>query len=684
MNQRNNELQDIEDELRIMKQDLAFTKQTKKKVEIELNDLMKQRKHAMKDLNLFDKRADETAIELIIAQQELDSVSERKSKLESDMVLMKNELNIYLNEIKNCVNEKLLKADSIDLGEPIMDQREQLRRLNAEISERKNEIDELKERILRYLKEFRLEIKQNENELIKLKNEKMATLNELNSRRCELDDVESELKAKAHYLSECTADLEKLGATRRSVYEQNEAEANRLKQLLRTLDEKQFELDKYEEALKRQASNIELLIVKEKDLARCVDELGAQYRRDKQKLDDLRERVEEERRAEEEVRGQVEEARDELRRLSDEYEERRRELSKSYELLERKHQKEAADFADIDRTMQLKRLELDKLEQSIKTAGEKLRECELDLAGLSEKRVQSKYDKESMERKCDELDFQYNDLLNKLKYKQQYLEELNERTARKQEESDYLESCLQRLKSDYFNEKSRNMDELSGMQTENMSYVMDNLSREYETKLNERANYIGQLEAALKEKTNELSYYKEALEHHMRCLERVDDYCDQSLQKQQPPNELNDCLASSALMFDTDVKSFLKNLENDSNTRIVQPSRSQQQQQQQNNIGALLFTPKLKKSVHISNESTMINKTYTIDTSSQTTAGTRDDKEMIRKINERLDEKITNLAHSKHQTKSLIENLKSTLNQIELMTAYNIFKITSINNSNKI
>ena len=34
MNQRNNELQDIEDELRIMKQDLVFTKQTKKKVRL--------------------------------------------------------------------------------------------------------------------------------------------------------------------------------------------------------------------------------------------------------------------------------------------------------------------------------------------------------------------------------------------------------------------------------------------------------------------------------------------------------------------------------------------------------------------------------------------------------------------------------------------------------------------------
>ena len=48
---------------------------------------------------------------------------------------------------------------------------------------------------------------------------------------------------------------------------------------------------------------------------------------------------------------------------------------------------------------------------------------------------------------------------------------------------------------------------------------------------------------------------------------------------------------------------------------------------------------------------------------------------------EKFHEKLCNLDRSKSQTKSIIDNLKTNLNEIEAMTANSIFKLTGTKNS---
>lgn len=104
-----------------------------------------------------------------------------------------------------------------------------------------------------------------------------------------------------------------------------------------------------------------------------------------------------------------------------------------------------------------------------------------------------------------------------------------------------------------------------------------------------------------------------------------------------------------------------------------------------NAISNLLITPTIRKSIGSSIMDSIENthqhhhhqhQTEVINTPNPLIDEQNRIKECLAK---NFQDKLLNLEKSKMQTKNILESLKLNLNDIELMTANNIFKITSIN-----
>lgn len=89
-----------------------------------------------------------------------------------------------------------------------------------------------------------------------------------------------------------------------------------------------------------------------------------------------------------------------------------------------------------------------------------------------------------------------------------------------------------------------------------------------------------------------------------------------------------------------------------------------------NEVSSLLITPTIRKSACLTTEQCI---------ASSSTAVALDEPTRLREIlAKNFEERYQNLERSKQQTRNIIESLKLNLNDIELMTANNIFKITSL------
>lgn len=97
-------------------------------------------------------------------------------------------------------------------------------------------------------------------------------------------------------------------------------------------------------------------------------------------------------------------------------------------------------------------------------------------------------------------------------------------------------------------------------------------------------------------------------------------------------------------------------------------------------ISSLLITPTIRKSIGSHFYDSIGSQTQTQNTVNEISGSQMlDEQNRIKEcLAKNFQDKLLNLEKSKLQTKSIIEGLKLNLNDIELMTANNIFKITSI------
>ena len=422
--------------------------------------MVSQRRTLNKELKVLDKRADSVTIELIIAQQELDCMQERKSQLEKDIGELKCELVNYLKGVKPQPQPQ--SSCEEELEKSVRGQRELLRALNEEIKVRKSEIDELRERSVGYLKQFRSEIGQNERELGKLKSEKMAMVNELSQLGHDIEEVKG---GKNKLLAESKYETDKIEANRKSLLRQHDHELKKLNDLVSSLEDRRLELDKYEGELEKRRESFERLKSKESDLIKTIENLNVDLHKSRSKLEELKKQAESEKLTKRDLKDRIETLNSELMHLNEQFEQRKHEyVSLDEQLTQRQmmaeQENEARQEFEYERVQlvseleqladkcKVKQCELDKLEEAVKVAEIKLQQLEADCNSVNERLVKSELELETREQKLNEHQLLLNDSGNKIKLKQQYLEELGGRIKKKEEEVDYLDTCLQQIKSE--------------------------------------------------------------------------------------------------------------------------------------------------------------------------------------------------------------------------------------------
>lgn len=103
------------------------------------------------------------------------------------------------------------------------------------------------------------------------------------------------------------------------------------------------------------------------------------------------------------------------------------------------------------------------------------------------------------------------------------------------------------------------------------------------------------------------------------------------------------------------------------NINTLTPTMRHSHNKNASSISSLLITPTIRKSVCSSVMSEAMECSSYLDEQTR----------MREVLARNFEERFHNLERSKQQTRNVIESLKLNLNDIELMTANNIFKITS-------
>ena len=100
-------------------------------------------------------------------------------------------------------------------------------------------------------------------------------------------------------------------------------------------------------------------------------------------------------------------------------------------------------------------------------------------------------------------------------------------------------------------------------------------------------------------------------------------------------------------------------------------------------VSSLLIQPSLRKaySGHLLTSDQTKSKILSTDLLTEKANSILDEQNKFKEnLIEKFHEKLSNLDRSKCQTKSIIDNLKTNLNEIEAMTANSIFKLTGMKN----
>ncbi len=99
LHRRNKELNKIENELKGLKREVSHAKETKIKIERDVEILMKKNTMVNKEMFIFDRKAEEATVELLLAQEQLENVKEQKKLIEANIDALRFDLFGYLKVI---------------------------------------------------------------------------------------------------------------------------------------------------------------------------------------------------------------------------------------------------------------------------------------------------------------------------------------------------------------------------------------------------------------------------------------------------------------------------------------------------------------------------------------------------------------------------------------------------------
>lgn len=180
---------------------------------------------ANKEKTLFDKKADEATIELIVAQEELEAVREEKKSVEKSVEEIKSELMKFMKTARE--NKQQIRAinkpgDKIDdynnyeydqmmsATAACSEQARVLKSLNREIEAKKREIEELREKSERYLNELKNETSTCQSEISGLRGQKEQLSGQLRVLKTKIDESVVELDERGKQLESSRVELDRL------------------------------------------------------------------------------------------------------------------------------------------------------------------------------------------------------------------------------------------------------------------------------------------------------------------------------------------------------------------------------------------------------------------------------------------------------------------------------------------
>ena len=133
-------------------------------------------------------------------------------------------------------------------------------------------------------------------------------------------------------------------------------------------------------------------------------------------------------------------------------------------------------------------------------------------------------------------------------------------------------------------------------------------------------------------------------------------------------------------MCDRDLSKYLNVIGSNKPNNLINEQTPYNTLQPKSLISSLLFTPSIRKSASYTNSDTA----KFVEKNAWSGAGVptccTDQQNMFKEsITKNFQENLNNLERSKVQTQNVIDNLRTSLSEIEILTANNIFKITSMN-----
>jgi chromosome segregation ATPase len=96
LHRRNKELNKVESELKAVRREMSHFKDAKVKIERDLEILMKKNTMVNKEMFIFDRKAEEATVDLLLAQEQLESVKEQKKMIEANIDALRFDLFGYL------------------------------------------------------------------------------------------------------------------------------------------------------------------------------------------------------------------------------------------------------------------------------------------------------------------------------------------------------------------------------------------------------------------------------------------------------------------------------------------------------------------------------------------------------------------------------------------------------------
>ena len=435
-------------------------------MEQEIELLLQKNCIINKEIVIFDKKAEEATLDLLIAQEELDSVKDTKKVLEDNIDAIKFDLFSYLKNLKT--NFKFAHGQTLEKiffssCSNEYEMRYTIKQLSDEVEAKKNEIDALKDKSQSLIKKFKAEMEAHDKELLLTK----TTTEKLNA---DMVELEADIKLKTQLILEKNSIIETFELSLSKLNAIKEETTDKINDLEEKYNEKCMELENAEKIISKYMENIDSLRQDENDMVKSLEKLSHDICDEKENYEKLKRLINELMQNKNNLESKLTNINEIIEKVSEEYEKREQQLIKlnnltkekqllvkrdKDQLAELEYQKEnmAQETALLKDKYRRKKVEFDRLEQNSKLLEARYNQTEVEVNAYTQKLVDTKHQLESLVLAINEGELKLKELIAKNDSKQHVYEQQEKECMEKKYECESIEVYLEELRKEYQQEK---------------------------------------------------------------------------------------------------------------------------------------------------------------------------------------------------------------------------------------